>query len=376
MHRATRRAYASTVVLGSGAAALLLAAGLTASSPAPLVPLAGSDGLHKLDPTNTYLGNEGCGGNGCHSGKVEDRGGRKIGDENKIWSSKDPHAKAFRSLTNDEGKKIAKAMNITDAATDAKCTVCHATAVPEKQRGPKFAKDLGKEGVTCESCHGAAGQWNDPHQKIGWTDEQRKSPGALAKLGMIDTFDLSIRAEMCVSCHLQIDKAMIDAGHPALDFEMYGYNNYKFDSKYNIHWGEHGGPGRRAQLWAVGQIAGARAASGGAVSPALAKVYETGKGIVKDKFGSDDMATIAKAEPDAGKIKAALEALVASAGEHAAGKDHEKARQVITSGVDALVNATMTGDPPDAYYDAIDGALKAEGDAWTAAIKKAAGFAK
>lgn len=374
MHRSARRAYVSTLVLaaGTGAAALVLTAAM-AASPAP-TPVPAGDGLHKLDADREYLGNAGCAGNGCHSDKPEKRGHREIGNENKIWADKDPHAKAFKNLTNDKGKKIAAAMNIADASKDAKCTVCHATDAPKK--GPKFAKDLGKEGVSCESCHGAAQQWNDPHQKTGWTDDQRKTAGALAKVGMIDTYDLSIRAKMCVGCHLEIDKAMLTAGHPALDFEMYSYNNYKFSDKFEIHWGEHGGPGRKAQIWAVGQIAASDAAKGGAVDAALAKAFDAGRAIVKAHFGGDDMSAIAKAEPAKDKIIAALNALVAGAGDFKAGAENKKARGVITSGVEALASATSDKDLPDAFIDAIEAAGKAEGDAWVDALKKAAGFAK
>ncbi len=361
MHRFTRRGYVCSLAWLSGtSAAALLVGGAMMVAPAASPALPGSDGgLHQLDPNLTYLGNGGCTGAGCHSGEAKTHSGRKIGDENTIWSEKDPHAKAFKNLTNDKGKKIAGAMKIADASKDAKCTVCHATDAAKK--GPKFAKDLGKEGVSCESCHGAAEKWNDPHQKEGWTDGQRKTPGALAALGMIDTFDLSIRAKMCVGCHLEIDKDMLAAGHPPLDFEMYSYNNYKFNDKWQPHWDEHGGPGRKAQMWAIGQVAASDSAKGGKVDANLAKLFDEGRGIVKDKFGTDDMAALAKAEPAKDKIKAALDALVAAAPAHKGEKHH---REVITSGVDALVSATSDKDLGDPYINAIEAAGKAEGDAW------------
>lgn len=371
-----RRGYVSSVVWLAGmavsGAAISGAALLTPSSPNTLVD---GPGLHELSKDLTYLGSGSCTGSGCHSGEAKKWCDDKmIGDENGIWQDKDPHNRAFKSLTNDKGKKIAAAMKIDNATTSAKCTVCHAMDAPKK--GEKF-KDIAKEGVGCESCHGPAEKWKEPHQKKCWTKDQRAAGGAKglwANHGLFDTTDLVNRATMCVSCHMQIDKELLDAGHPALEFEMYSYNNYKFLEKYQIHWSDPATPALKAQMWAVGQVVTSAAAEGAKDKNAdLVKVFAAGKAVAKAHFGSDDAATLAKTAPARDKIVAAAGALAAAAGDF---KGNKLTRNILTAGVDALVSASMEKDAPDAYFDALDAAGKAEGDAWVEAVKKMAGFAK
>ena len=78
----------------------------------------------------------------------------------------------------------------------SKCLVCHAVDVKPELRGPKF--DI-TEGVHCDGCHGPAEKWLEPHAEKGWTHEQS------VKVGMYDTKNFLLRAEKCVSCHLQIE---------------------------------------------------------------------------------------------------------------------------------------------------------------------------
>jgi len=372
-----RRGYVSSIVwlagTGVGAAAVAGAA-MLASAPSA-ARLADGPGIHELSKDLTYLGSGSCTGSGCHSGEAKKWCDDKmIGDENGIWQDSDPHAKAFRSLTNDKGKKIAAAMKIDNAGTSAKCTSCHAMDAPKK--GEKL-KDLAKEGVGCESCHGPAEKWKEPHQKKCWTKDQRAAGGAKGlwtNYGLFDTTDLVNRASMCVSCHMQIDKELLDAGHPALEFELYSYNNYKFLDKYKTHWSDPETPALKAQMWAVGQVVtGAAAEAAKDKNADLVKVYAAGKGIAKAHFGSDDAATLAKTAPAKDKIVAAAGALAAAAGDF---KGNKLTRNIVTAGVDALVSATMEKDAPDAYFDALDAAGKAEGDSWVEAVKKLASFAK
>ncbi len=376
MKSTSRRGYVASVVWLAGATGTAAVIGLAALiSPMNSAPAAGLEfgpGVHELNPNLLYLGSGSCVGSGCHTGDAKPHSGRQVGDENTIWADSDPHSKAFKSLTNKKGKDIAAAMKIDDAAKSAKCLQCHAQDAPKK--GDKF-KDISKEAVGCESCHGPAEKWNTPHQKDGWTDGQRKAIGAAGlekDFGMIDTNDLAVRAKMCVSCHLQIDKDMLAAGHPPLEFEMYNYNNYKFSEKWKMHWDEHGGPQRKAAMWAVGQIVAAANADG----QPTAAVFAAGKKIVKDVFGTEDATAMAKMESIPGdKLKAAITALVGAADPFKDGKDNKLSRNIVTSGVDALVSAT-SDKLPDAYFDAVDATAKAEGAAWVEGLKKMAGFAK
>lgn len=64
-----------------------------------------------------------------------------------------PHAKAFKTLGNEQSKEIAKKMGIADPQKSGKCLKCHSTAynMTEKIATETIAVE---EGVSCESCHG------------------------------------------------------------------------------------------------------------------------------------------------------------------------------------------------------------------------------
>jgi hypothetical protein len=91
------------------------------------------------------------------------------------------------------------------------CMDCHGTVISGKESREVL------DGVSCESCHGAAGDWLEPHKDE--TDKQlgRRRPGHLAALqrGKADLRDLSVRAAACVSCHYVTDPRLLSAGHPS-----------------------------------------------------------------------------------------------------------------------------------------------------------------
>jgi len=103
------------------------------------VPLSG-------DPPkpNKYIGAEAC--SSCHKAKVN-------GDQYANWKGT-KHAQAFEVLASDEAKKIAKDRKIDDPQKSGECLKCHQTAfdVPAGDLGPRFDP---KQGIQCESCHGA-----------------------------------------------------------------------------------------------------------------------------------------------------------------------------------------------------------------------------
>jgi hypothetical protein len=174
--------------------------------------------------TNKYTGVGSCSASNCHGAAQP---GQKQGDADNtstVWSSKDHHAKAFTNLTNERLKagfspgKMAKALKIDSAEKSDKCLTCHADNVPAAQRGPKF--DIA-DGVGCESCHGAAEKWLEPHAK---PKEANWSHAKSIENGLYDMLDLVKRAEKCVSCHLAIDHALVTAGHPQPVFELEEYS--------------------------------------------------------------------------------------------------------------------------------------------------------
>ena len=90
----------------------------------------------------------------CHKGE-------KNGEIFEKWESTQ-HAKAFETLASDTAKKIyAKLGKEGSPQEDAACLKCHVT-------GHGVAAELGanlvaEEGVTCEACHGAGGDfWKKP----------------------------------------------------------------------------------------------------------------------------------------------------------------------------------------------------------------------
>jgi hypothetical protein len=143
--------------------------------------------------------------------------------------------------------KIAKGLNLAKAETSERCLTCHAVNVPAALRAAKF--DV-TEGVHCDGCHGPAEKWLEPHAEKGWTHEQS------VKVGMYDTKNLLLRAEKCVSCHLQIDTDMVAAGHPEpLTIEL-----DTFSENMPPHWGTKGA-WTRTRIWGLGQVISLREAA-------------------------------------------------------------------------------------------------------------------
>ncbi|MDH3583267.1 MAG: cytochrome c family protein, partial [Phycisphaerae bacterium] len=349
-------------------------------------------GVHSILSANLkYVGNAGCAGSDCHSAdKATEQSGQLIGDELDIWSESDPHAHAYASLGNADSKKIATALGIDSAAKSSRCLTCHAMDVPAGQRGELFAL---KDAVGCESCHGPAEKWLEPHKKTGWTSKERTGIGAKGmweKYGLADTSNLGVRANTCVACHLQIGKDMIDAGHPPLEFELYAYSYYvsKKDKEFATHWDDsRHGKMIDARLWATGQAAALAAAQAQVAAwkkkqwdtaepEAMAKLYGAGVAIAKKHFGAETADKLAEVEITPAKAAAAAGALA----ELGATADNKMRRRIVGFGVAALGSSTFTGrdkDVPDSFWEAYEAATSGKGgDAYTAALKKMASLAK
>lgn len=387
--------------LAAAAGALAVPAGLVAlallaAAPPPeaIARAANAEPHHgaMIVSTLIYQGNATCSGSKCHSMETPvDRGYEKIGDESTIWEGYredgetvfDPHSHAHKTLGSGDSKKIASALGLA-SATDSRCLSCHAIDVPQQQRGDRFELD---QGVSCETCHGPGEKYRDPHAKAGWTSEQRAAlgtDGLRTTWGILDTTDLALRAEMCVACHLSIDKDMIDAGHPALDFELGWYNDYLWDGLYRTHWTKPPNSSQTASLWAVGQAVALDAARGQASAwktkgwdassaDALVAVYEKGVEIARKHFGAGDRAGLAKSSPKDAAIAAAAADLAAAAGVATT----REARLVLARGVAslALSRQNLAGDefPSDDLFDALDAAIDAADKADAAAFAKHVG---
>ncbi|MCK4427037.1 MAG: hypothetical protein KAW16_00985 [candidate division Zixibacteria bacterium] len=140
-----------------------------------------ADTLKKVKE-HAYVGISKC--KMCHNSK-------KWGKIYDKWAAT-KHATAYTTLANKESKALAKKMNIKDAQKSGKCLVCHVTGyeASAKLKGKKYSME---EGVTCEACHGPAGDYVTSHIK---KDNKKQ---AIADGLIIPTEKLS--KELCVKCH-------------------------------------------------------------------------------------------------------------------------------------------------------------------------------
>jgi hypothetical protein len=202
---------------------------------------------------SAYTGAIGCAAAACHNA-----GGTlgRPGNEFATWA-RDPHAKAYSVLLNDQSKAISRNLRRDQPAhRDALCLACHSTPTPSDD--PAAVAD----GVGCESCHGAARDWRAIHYQPSW---KALTPAEKAQYGMADTKDLVSRAQMCVKCHVgtpekEVNHDLIAAGHPRLAFEFAGFLG-SYTPKHWLREQEPHGAEFEARAWQIGQLVSARAAA-------------------------------------------------------------------------------------------------------------------
>ena len=186
-----------------------------------------------------FVGAIGCRSSSCHGGAGEKR------SQYITWSQKDFHTKAFAILANARSARIAETVGGGEATANTRCTVCHSPfqSVSQSRLAPTAHPD---EGVSCETCHGAASPWLRGHTRTDWTYATRLSAG------MHDLKSLYVRANTCVACHQNIDHDLLKAGHPPLVFELdsQSLNEPK-------HWRDDD-PWSGARSWLVGQAVALR----------------------------------------------------------------------------------------------------------------------
>ena len=186
-----------------------------------------------------FVGAIGCRSSSCHGGAGDKR------SQYITWSQKDFHNKAFVILTDARSARIAEAVGGGEVSANARCTVCHSPlqSVSQTRLATTARPD---EGVSCETCHGAAGPWLRGHTRSDWTYAMRISAG------MHDLKSLYVRANTCVACHQNIDNDLLKAGHPPLVFELdsQSVNEPK-------HWHDDD-PWTGVRSWLVGQAVALR----------------------------------------------------------------------------------------------------------------------
>ena len=206
-----------------------------------------------------FVGSIGCKSSSCHGGAGEKR------SQYITWSQKDFHTRAYAILLDARSARIGEAVGISQPRSSARCTVCHSPfqSVAQTRLAPTARLD---EGVSCESCHGAAEPWLRGHTRTDWTYGTRVSAG------MHDLRNVYVRANACVACHQNVDADLLKAGHPELVFELdsQSINEPK-------HWKDDDstiGP----RSWLVGQAAALRE-----IAWALAKAPPDDRGQLLDQ---------------------------------------------------------------------------------------------
>lgn len=202
-----------------------------------------------------HLGSASCAATACHGGSGDER---RTGGEYGIWLQRDPHARAQAVLSNERSQQIGKLLGIAAVQRSERCTGCHATdgpTVPEIDR-----PTLLSFGVGCESCHGPAERWIDPHKRLEWNSPAAWSDAQKLAIGYRLTKDPLVRAETCAGCHIggpgrDMNHDLIAAGHPRLSFEF-----SSFHARLPKHWGRsedlrRNSPVLEARLWLAGQAA-------------------------------------------------------------------------------------------------------------------------
>ncbi|HUF77834.1 MAG TPA: multiheme c-type cytochrome [Thermoanaerobaculia bacterium] len=123
------------------------------------------------------------------------------------WWFRDPHNRSARPLLERRPKAVEIATLYYGRAAGelmvkggSVCMGCHGT-VPTGDEAWEVA-----DGVSCEHCHGPAGEYLKSHQEA--------SPAERRRLGMADLGDPATRARACSSCHYVTDPRLLASGHP------------------------------------------------------------------------------------------------------------------------------------------------------------------
>lgn len=227
---------------------LLLAAALLLPSmaawSAPALPSKAPD---------SHLGAASCSGSSCH-GVEAGNGGTVQQNEFLIWSRRDDHAKAYKVLQSEAGRRIARNLGLA-SATGPECLACHSDPVAAAQRGKRYRAE---EGVSCEACHGGGERWMGPH--VAGTADRK----TLLAAGLYPTWEPAARAALCLSCHQSsnerpVDHKLFGAGHPPLNrFELDAYSatqpaHHRVDADYRRRKPVAGS----GEIWLAGQLTAA-----------------------------------------------------------------------------------------------------------------------
>ena len=153
------------------------------------------------DPARV-IGPDECGE--CHKAEVQ------------IWRQTH-HYKTFQTLPReDKAREIADRLGIRRIKNESLCLDCHFTSMIGDDGEPDAMA-----GIACESCHGGARDWNNPHSDFGGKDvtaetetaEHRAKRLATSRAaGMISPVDRYQWANNCYSCHTVPKERLVNVG--------------------------------------------------------------------------------------------------------------------------------------------------------------------
>ena len=212
-----------------------------------------------FESTFAYVGTNSCSAASCHGSRQEVAA--TLGREYSIWVSEDPHSDAYATLLSPASRQIAKNLGLANAHQAKVCLDCHASdAKPDETSDlhlAAFHRYAVTDGVGCESCHGPASKWLEPHTRGDW---QYLSSAQKERFGFTNTSDLLTRGKTCAECHVgslnkDMNHDLIASGHPRLLFELSAY-----EALLPRHWSRaqdelNNSAALEAKLWSVGQVA-------------------------------------------------------------------------------------------------------------------------
>jgi len=114
----------------------------------------------------------------------------EAGEQYPLWE-KSQHAQAYNTLASEKALEVAKSMGIENPQEAEQCLSCHVTGhgVAAELLGPKYDKT---QGVSCESCHGAGGDYYKKKTMVAITSGEVDG----ASVGLITPDE-----KTCLGCH-------------------------------------------------------------------------------------------------------------------------------------------------------------------------------
>ena len=154
---------------------------IAASQPQAQGDVAAAVSAHPTPDDIEFVGAAKC--RTCHR-KAE------AGEQWQKWEE-GPHAKAFMALASDEAKAIAAERGIDNPQESGECLQCHVTAfgVATELLTDKYSVE---DGVGCESCHGAGGNYYKKSTMISITAGEIEG----ASVGLMRPDEAT-----CTGCH-------------------------------------------------------------------------------------------------------------------------------------------------------------------------------